>query len=575
MNLHPIYTEEHECQDCYKCVRECPVKAIRLNNGKASIIEDECVLCGHCVRVCPVHAKKVRNDLERVISLLETKDKVIVSLAPSFRVEFSDFPVSKLIAIFKRLGFYGVSETAIGAEELSANLAKYISQSDERCFISTACPVVVEYIRKYFIEYAKFLTPFLSPVLSHCKILKKIYGSDIGVVFVGPCIAKKREADTHPELLDVALTFEELRLWMDIKKDLVTKALLDNSDENTFIPYPAREGRLYPMDGGMISTIKYKCSIDDINFMSFSGIRNLPNILEGIDSLQADSPVFLELLACEGGCINGPKMSKGDGLVLKRRSVISYARVDKDIPKEPSCEIMEEIKVFRTCEKNVSEEQIIEALHSIGKYRLEDELNCGGCGYDSCRDFAKAIVLGKAEPIMCVSYMRKLAQRKANALINAMPCGVVIVDRNLRIVEANYEFARLIGEEEFYKATQFNGALLDKLVTFSSVFRMALELEGDVLERDIRYKDVILHLIVFNIEPHKYVGGIVQDVTNPFVKRDEVIKRTQSVIEKNLSTVQKIAFLLGESAADIESILSSIIELFKEREVEEEDINEE
>ncbi len=574
MNQHPIYTEEHECQDCYKCVRECPVKAIRLNNGKASIIEDECVLCGHCVRVCPVHAKKVRNDLERVISLLETKDKVIVSLAPSFRVEFSEYPVDKLIGIFKKFGFYGVSETAIGAEEVSANVAKYISESKEKCFISTACPVVVEYVKKYFPDYGKFLTPFLSPVLAHCKILKKIYGDNIGIVFVGPCVAKKKEADMHPELLDVALTFEEVRLWMKMKRDLVTKALLDVSSENTFIPHPAKEGRLYPMDGGMISTIKYKCPLDDVNFMSFSGIRSLPDALRGIDSVQEDSPVFLEILACEGGCINGPKMSKEDGLVLKRRSVITYAQVNEDIPKKPSCEITELIEMPHSVDVHITDEQIIEALHSIGKYRLEDELNCGGCGYDSCRDFAKAIVLGKAEPIMCVSYMRKLAQRKANALINAIPCGVVIVDKDLRVVEANCQFARLIGEEEFYNATQFNGAMLDKLVNFSSVFRSALEFEGDVIERDIRYKDVILHLIVFNIEPHKYVGGIIQDVTNPFVKRDEVIKRTQSVIEKNLSTVQKIAFLLGESAADIESILGSIIELFKEREIEEEDIDE-
>ncbi len=572
MNVfHPIYTEEAECQDCYKCVRECTVKAIKIKDGKASIIEDECILCGHCVDVCPVHAKRVRNDIEKAIDLLNKKDRVIVSLAPSFVTEFADIPPERLIFILKRLGFYGVSETALGAEELSANVATYIEKSKNKYFISTACPVIVNYICKYYPNYVPYLTPFLSPVLTHCKILRKIYGEDIGIVFIGPCIAKKKEADMHPELLDVALTFEELREWIRLKESYIEMPLTGGQNvQEGFIPNPAQEGRLYPVDGGMLNSIKYKCSFDELQFMSFSGVKKLDSILKEMEKISEENPIFLELLACEGGCINGPKIKKEDGLIVKRYEVIKYTSVAKDrIPGEPQYNIEEKIEKHPIRDEDIPEEEIIKALHSVGKYTSRDELNCGGCGYNSCRDFAKALVKGKTEPSMCVSYMRKLAQKKANALIKTMPCGVVIVDEELRIVECNRQFASLIKEEKFYEATGFEGAYLSKLTNFSGIFEIVLENANEVLEKDVKYKGAVLHVIAFTIEPHRYVGGIIQDITDPLVQKEQVIKRAREVIDKNLSTVQEVAFLLGESAAETEKILNSIIELFAPEDIDE------
>ena len=208
----PIHTEPTQCQDCYKCIRHCPVKAIRVENNHAKIIPELCVFCGQCVMDCPAHAKQTRSDLQRARHLLSTKEQVFVSLAPSFVSEFSDFTPQQLVAALLSLGFAGVSETALGADLVSAQLAKDLSLAaadpqGQRLFLSSACPAVVEYLKLYQPELAPFITDRASPLLAHARYLRQEYGSDIGVVFMGPCIAKKREADVWAEI-DVALTFQ-------------------------------------------------------------------------------------------------------------------------------------------------------------------------------------------------------------------------------------------------------------------------------------------------------------------------------------------------------------------------------
>ena len=213
--MTPIYTAQTECQDCRKCIRECPVKAVKVARGYASVISELCILCGHCVAVCPHGAKKVRDDVHEAKHLLASKDRVIASLAPSFVSEFSTLRPGQLIGALKRLGFHGVSETALGAQLVSANISTSLKQDSGKIFFSTACPTAVSYIRKYLPSAAKHLTGLLSPLLAHCKMLRSAYGQGIGIVFFGPCIAKKSEAEMHPELLDVSLTFDDLKRWLE------------------------------------------------------------------------------------------------------------------------------------------------------------------------------------------------------------------------------------------------------------------------------------------------------------------------------------------------------------------------
>ncbi|MBR6566678.1 MAG: 4Fe-4S binding protein [Spirochaetaceae bacterium] len=576
MTVHPpIHTEPTQCQDCYKCIRHCPVKAIRVENNHAKIIPELCVFCGQCVIDCPAHAKQTREDRQRVLHLLSERKQVFVSLAPSFVSEFSDYTTQELIAVLKKLGFAGVSETALGADLVSAQLAKDLEEAvanpqGQQLFLSSACPAVVEYIKLYQPELAPFITDRASPLLAHARYLRQEYGKDIGLVFVGPCIAKKREADIWPEI-DVALTFQELREWIEevgFRPDSVISVGQENLQ--VFVPRPAAKGVLYPIDGGMIATYKKYNRLEKVRSMAVSGLTEVQRALDGFNPETLNAPVFMELLACHGGCINGPGSSVQSPGALRRILVEEYAQnVDNTLDENTlsrSPALEGTLPVDYSQNKRHSEEDIRAALRSVGKYSLEDEVNCASCGYDTCRSFARAVLENRAEKTMCVSYMRKLAQKKANGLIQAIPSGVVIVDKNLKIVECNMNFARLMGKDivEMYQLRPgLEGADLTRLTFAAKLFADVLTRNGpDVIERDVREGKKIFHVTVFEIEREEIAAGVIEDITVPQNQRERTISQAQKVIEKNLSVVQKIAFLLGENAAETESMLNSIIQSY-------------
>ncbi|MGA2401766.1 MAG: [Fe-Fe] hydrogenase large subunit C-terminal domain-containing protein [Syntrophobacteraceae bacterium] len=563
MNAHtPIYTERTECQDCFKCIRECPVKAIKVENACAAVIPDLCIMCGHCVEICPNGAKHVRDDLKLARRLLTEKEQVYASLAPSFVSEFPDIPASAVIGALKKLGFKGVSETALGAERVSGSSARLLQDRTPRVIVSTACPVVVNYIGKYYPQYVNCLMPHVSPVIAHCEMLRETYGASIGIVFFSPCIGKKGEADSNPYLLDVALTFEDMRRWM-VEEGLSFETGSGGS-ERSFVPYSAREGALYPVDGGMMAGIKANCSIMEAECMAFSGIRNIKKAISGLNEIRLSHPVFLELLACEGGCVNGPKASQRHATAWKRCQIIDYA-------KYPGAEIPRPLEAPRTAGlapdpvpvKEYNDKIMKQALQTVGKYGPEDELNCGGCGYDNCREFAKALIDDKAEKVMCAAYMRKLAQKKTNALMEKVPSAIVLVDEEIRIIECNLNFARVLGpdvERAFRMKPGLEGVFLREIAPFHSLFKTVLEKAEDTLNRDLRHKKSVLHVDIFSIEKHRVVCGIFQDITKPTIHKEAMIQKAQEVIKKNLATVQQIAYLLGENAAESEVILNSIIQ---------------
>ncbi len=562
--LQPIYTEATRCQDCYKCLRQCPVKAIDIRNGHASVISDLCILCGNCVQTCPMGAKRVRPDLERAKLLFKMKKRVFVSLAPSYLTEFAGVTTETLIAGFKALGFEGVSETALGAEQISAAVAAMM-QTEQTLAISSACPVVVELIKRYYPQYSDDVCDMLSPLLAHCKLLRQQYGRDIGIVFVGPCIAKKAEADQNDQLLDVVLTFDDLRQWFE--DEAIDLSVIAAVGEDRFVPRPARDGVLYPIDGGMIAGIKADSTITNAQFMAFSGIEAIQSALEDLDSLKGKGMLFLELLACEGGCVNGPRVHRKGGTVLKRHTVIEcHQHRPVEVIDAESVEVVHTWPIEAVCQKRYEVEQLNEALKRVGKFGPEDELNCGGCGYDSCREFARALLDGKAERTMCVGYMRQLAQKQADALLRAMPSGVVIVDERLEIRESNRRFSEIMGPDVLraYEARpHLAGARLEKIVSFSELFKQVLESGTANLEKDIKVGAAIFHVSVFTIEKHRLVGGIVQDITAPSVRKEQIVDKARKVIARNLETVQQIAYLLGENAAESEVILNSIVDMFK------------
>lgn len=613
---YPLYTIKNNCQDCYKCVRRCPVKAIKIEDGSAMIVPDLCIACGTCYRVCPAKAKQARNDLTRAKHLVQSGKDVYVSLAPSWITEFEGVSREQMIAAIRRLGFRGVSETALGAEEVSANIAGLLDKAandalqvsaasdmsqtacgekDEdasaerspertsgvredtdtgeapqvsaanRLFISTACPAVVEYINKYVPERTANLTKLTSPLLAHCRLLKTALGKDIEVIFIGPCIAKKIEADRHPDLLSLSLSFTDLRQWL--KDENIELKDIHTSVFDKFVMSKAEEGTAYPVEGGMIETLKPYEQSQKAYLMQITGIDNIKRELKNIREEALDRPVFIECLACEGGCVNGPCTSSKKSGLEKRVEILKESDFSGLAGKRsPSVDIWLDYAPEAIVQPKHDETDIKRVLASIGKYSIEDEINCGGCGYNTCRNFAKALLDGKAEPEMCVSHMKQQAQRKANALLRCIPSPIVIANARLSIMEYNDKFVETFWNEDehadIYDQNNLHGADLRDFINFTNLFSASLDLEQDIHREHVRFNDKLFDVVVFNIDKKQIVGGIIEDVTNMEMKKEQIAEKAKEVIHKNLATVQQIACTLGEHMAETEVLLRSIAKDF-------------
>ena len=580
-NFYPIYTTPNECQDCYKCVRHCSCKAIQIVNARAAVMPDRCVCCGECVKVCPSHAKKIRTDLGRAKLLIESKEIVYASVAPSFHGFFPNVSIERLSAALKRLGFAGTSETALGAQLVSSSNAQLLAEAKPGVYISSACPAIVDYVGKYLPEWKDAILPIASPILAHAKLLRKefqtvsaegtVVGKPIKIVFFGPCAAKKNESDRNPNLLNLALTFAELQQWFD-------EAKIDLSDATDLpdvpvVPQAAQEGRLYSFEGGMNDTMRSDDS--RVQLVAVSGLPNVRRILEQVDRKTVETlggKVFLELLACDGGCVNGPVMPEGGSKVdvLMRTALAAWQNeTNQAAPRTPmssvgrpvELDIRQPILVQPIHELPKEEWVIKEALESIGKFKPEDELNCGGCGYNTCRQFAQAMLDGKAESKMCLSWLRKNSEKTSNALIKFIPTAVVLADRNLQVIECNRHFAQLVGDdtlEAFDAVGNLTGAFLNTMIEYTDLFDMVLKTGEEVERYNQLYGNRIVNISVFSISPGQTVGAVIQDVTQSELQREQIAEKAREVIRKNVLTVQKIARDLGEHMADTEILLNEV-----------------
>lgn len=563
---YPIFTVETECQDCYKCVRHCPVKAIRVEEGHAMVMPELCVACGTCVRVCPARAKRIRDDVGRLRRLLGENRAVYLSLAPSWVSEFPGVTPEHMAAAAHRLGFTGISETALGAQEVSAELARQLPASAKGLFLSSACPAAVSYIRRYEPHLAESITQVCSPVIAHARLLRRLYGDGIGVVFAGPCIAKKVETDTHRDTLDLAVTFSDLHALFDSMH--IAPASLEPSARDHFVPEQAEEGALYPVEGGMVRSITAHGGQNGVCFVTLSGLDEMRASLHALAPETVTEPVFVECLACPGGCINGPTHHNAESDLLRRLHVEHYAQVPDALSRDTRVDVREAFDSEVIEAAALAEDGLREALRQVGKVTADDELNCGGCGYESCRQFAGALVARKAEPTMCVSYMRKLAQKKANALLRCMPSGVVLVNKDLRILESNDRFAAMFDPEHARLYEEFPGlrqCSIRKLVPFANLFELALDTGREYHRGHVPVGKALYDVTVFTIEPHQVVGAVIEDVTKEELHRDEIARRANEVIKKNLSTVQEIACRLGEHMAETELLLRSIAEGYADK----------
>ncbi|MCL2245136.1 MAG: 4Fe-4S binding protein [Treponema sp.] len=600
----PVHTVYEKCLDCYKCIRMCPVKAIKVVKGQAHIMYDRCICCGRCVNNCPTNAKRYRSDVETVKLLLSGNRKVVVSLAPSFVSDLPGWTSQTIIAALKKLGFSAVSETALGADFLSAQIAHDLMEGGDkpRLMISSACPAIVAYIKLYKPDLAPSVSPHASPLLTHARFLHSHFGKDTAVVFIGPCFAKKHEADLYENDIDAALTFQELDEWL--QKELITPASVSVSSDCVFQPRRSAKGALFPIESGEITAFSAYMSKavsnaansasttasagSKIDTVSMSGIRAVKKLLSDfvpaaspkgeVSSIHEslEKPLFLELLACSGGCISGPGMSDTLPRIIRNTRLLKYAGDADETLDDSTLSISPPIEADYPLSALpitvYSEQEIAEALQMVGKSNLGDRRNCGSCGYETCRDLAVALLNGWAEKSMCASYMRQLASQTANGLMKSTPSGAVIVNKDLQIIDCNEPFARIMGEETqilYADKPGLEGADLTKIAPFAQYFNSVIEPNGpDQIQCDVREGKKIFHIKVFAIEKGETAAGIVDDITAPRVRIDKTVERAREVIKKTAAVTQQIAFLLGENAAESEAILNSIIESYTVEEEE-------
>ena len=559
-HVFPVYTQEKECHDCYKCVRQCPVKAIRVIQERAYIVPERCVACGRCVRVCPSGAKHVRSDLGRTRFLLNSPAPTYVSLAPSWAAVHPDWNEGQIVSALRRLGFSGVGETASGAEAVSTTLAEELAMAKPGLYISSACPGVVDLVRKHFPDMTGNITPVASPALTHCRMLREQLGENISVIFIGPCAAKKTEADENPELMNLALTFAELDEML--AEQSIHPERIIPGEEDVFLNGGAREGAVYPLEGGMIETLRHCGCPESVQAQSISGLQRLKTSLERAHPEQFSAPFFLEGLACRGGCVNGP-CSTDDPPPLEGIIAIRNRTHFSDRGSRSATRVGREYTSLARGDARFTDAEIRGAMARVGKSTPDDELNCGGCGYDTCRTFARALLSGDAETSMCAYYMRTIAQRKANALFRCIPSGVFIVGTDLRIVESNAAFAGLFSDQITGQREGNPGLAGEDIENFmpcGALLRAALRTGEEIRRECLKVGDRLFDVIIFSIELHKMVGAIIEDVTLNEMRRDQIARRAREVIKRNIATVQEIACRLGEHMADTEILLNSIAE---------------
>lgn len=526
-----ILTKETNCQYCYKCLRNCPVKAIMFNKGKSYVMDDECILCGNCIEICP---QRARTYTKSIHILYELKDKpFLVSIAPSFFAHF-DEPL-KIITFLKSLGAIAVQETAVGAEIISRYYRDFIKKNKNKTMITTSCPVVFDMAEKYYPEVIPYLSPFLSPMNVHSLFMKRYFGN-FPVMYIGPCIAKKKDGE---EYLDLVLTYEELENY--IEKNNIDIVSLETSYPTP--PYPDK-GRFYPISGGINFTLEG----DWINHMVVEGVENIAKIFENIKSYKEG--FVIEATACFGGCINGPAIRKDIGILEKRKRIISYAEQLKEIEKPnnfSSFQFIDDIKRIFSPKKNVievSEDKIRKILIEMGKENSKKELNCGACGYSTCREKAVAVVLGKAEKEMCITYLIDKVSSVSNAIIEEFPNIIIIYNKNNKPIYINPS-----GEDFFYNKEP----LLDFVIE---------EIESGKNSIEISVDDEHYYFFVKTFELPDGHGkvALLLDITKEKKKEEELkrlkkesAEKIEELINRQMLLAQEIASLLGESIAETKS----------------------
>ena len=545
-----LQLKKSNCKNCYKCIRNCPVKSIKFADGQANIIPDECILCGRCFVNCPQDAKQIRDDVPRVKEMIASGKKVIASVAPSFIAEFPLMDFAAMKDALLKLGFADAQETAIGATIVKTEYEKMIASGKHDVIISSCCHSVNALIQKYYPSVLPYLADVLSPMLAHCRVIKE-ENPGACAVFIGPCISKKEEAELYGEC-DVALTYEELEAWMN-EAGVVPAGDSTEPDEG-------KRGRFFPIKGGIIKSMHTENT--GFTYLAVDGVQNCIAAIKEIES-GALKNCFIEMNACEGACINGPAISHHHKPLLSGEvKVVAFAGDDEFRVAMP-IDTCKNIPYIGTHEKIPGEAAIKEILAKMGKTSPEQELNCGSCGYPTCREKAIAVYQGKADLSMCLPFLKEKAETFSGYVINNTPNAIFVLDENLCVQQINKAGCALFNLKT---PSDILGSPIVRLLNPADY--LGVMTSGVPIKEKkhylAEYKKYVAETIVYDHEYH-IVFSIMRDITSEEERQSErselcnkTVAITNEVIEKQMRVVQEIASLLGETTAETKIALTQL-----------------
>ena len=547
--------KKSNCKNCYKCIRHCPVKAIRFSGNQAHIIGNECILCGHCFVVCPQNAKEIVDGTEKARVLIQSEDPVVVSLAPSFIANYEGIGIESMRRALKKLGFSEVEETAIGATIVKTEYERMLAEDERDIIISSCCHSVNLLIQKYFPSSLQYLADVMSPMQAHCADIKKRI-PNAKTVFIGPCVAKKDEAEYYDGVVDAVLTFEELTNWL--KSEHIE---LEKEVDNT----PESRARFFPTTGGILKTMAQNAP--GYTYIALDGVENCISALKDIESGKIHK-CFIEMSACVGSCIGGPVMEKynNSSPIKDFISVTNYAgERDFNVAQPAPIEIKKHFMMIEHKLLQPSENEIMAVLRQMGKFKTSDELNCGSCGYNSCREKAIAIIQGKAESSMCLPFLKDKAESFSDTIVNNTPNGLIVLNENLEVQQINNAALKIMN----IRAS--SDVLGEPVVRILDPTVFAQVKGSGRTVRDQRtylaeYKKYVEQTVVYDQDSRMLIG-IMRDITDEEAEKEknarinkQAVEVADTVVEKQMRIVQEIASLLGETAAETKIALTKLKE---------------
>ena len=547
--------KKSNCKNCYKCIRNCPVKAIRFSGNQAHIIGNECILCGQCFVVCPQNAKQIVNETEKVKVLLQSDEPVIVSLAPSFVANYEGVGINAMREALQKLGFYEVEETAIGATIVKNEYERMLKEDERDIIISSCCHSINLLIQKYFPAELEYLADVMSPMQAHCMDIKKRFPK-AKTVFIGPCVAKKDEAEHYEGIVDAVLTFEELTNWMN-EESIELKKDMDSNDQS--------RARFFPTTGGILKTMAQDAP--DYTYMALDGIENCVDALRDIESGKIHK-CFIEMSACVGSCIGGPVMEKyhRTAPVKDFITIANYAgEKDFEVTQPDNMELKKQFMYIEHRLPLPSETEIYNVLRQMGKFRSSDELNCGSCGYNTCREKAIAVCQGKAEISMCLPFLKDKAESFSDTIVKNTPNGIIVLNEELEVQQINDSARRMMN---IRSSSDILGDYIVRIMDPKDFIEVK-NTGKDIRDKKVylaEYKRYVEQSVLYDKDLHLLIA-IMRDITGEQLERDKkenitrkTVEVADKVVDKQMRIVQEIASLLGETAAETKIALAKLKE---------------